>query len=147
MPNNRGGGGWSAASFLFIKDMKTYKSNTEISLSVRISDKGHVHVRFNPTSNGGSVYTTTNPAIQKGLERHPQFGKLFILESEIAVPKKEEVKVVEEAPAKKVVPVGSLQDAKDYLVETFGISRTQLTSKAKILAQAASHNVEFNGIG
>ena len=126
--------------------MKTYKSNTEISLSVRISDNGHMHVRFNPTSNGGSVYITSNPAIQKGLERHPKFGKLFTLESESEAPKKEEAKIVEEAPAKKVVPVGSLQDAKDYLVETFGISRTQLTSKAKILAQAASHNVEFNGI-
>ena len=126
--------------------MKTYTSKTEISLSVRISDNGHVHVRFNPTSNGGSIYITSNPAIQKGLERHPKFGKLFTLESESEAPKKEEAKVVEEAPSKKVVPAGSLQDAKDYLVETFGISRTQLTSKAKILAQAASHNVEFNGI-
>ena len=126
--------------------MKTYTSKTEISLSVRISDNGHVHVRFNPTSNGGSIYITSNPAIQKGLERHPKFGKLFTLESESEAPKKEEAKVVEEAPSKKVVPAGSLQDAKDYLVETFGISRTQLTSKAKILAQAASHNIEFNGI-
>lgn len=128
--------------------MKTYISNTEISLSVKIGDKAHMHIRFNPTSNGGSMYCTSNAAVQKGLERHPQFNKMFVLAS-VEEPKKEEVVAAkpEEKPAgKQVVNVSALQDAKDYLVENFGISRTQLTSKAKILAQAASHNIEFNGI-
>ena len=106
-----------------------------------------MHIRFNPTSNGGSMYITANPVIQKGLERHPQFGKMFTLANEYNEVKVEEVEEPKKETEKKVVPVGSLQDAKDYLVETFGISRTQLTSKAKILAQAASHNIEFNGIG
>ena len=127
--------------------MKTYTSKSEISLSVRLDNNAHMHIRFNPTSNGGSMYITANPVIQKGLERHPQFGKMFTLANEYNEVKVEEVEEPKKETEKKVVPVGSLQDAKDYLVETFGISRTQLTSKAKILAQAASHNIEFNGIG
>lgn len=126
--------------------MKTYTSNSEISLSVRVGDNAHTHIRFNPTSNGGSSYSTNNPAIQKGLERHPQFGKMFHLTSESKEVKKEMRKTVEDVNPKTVVNVNSIQDAKDYLVDTFGISRTQLTSKAKILANAESHNIQFNGL-
>ena len=127
--------------------IKRYLSKTEISLSVCLSGGGHAHVRFNPTSDGGSEYTTNNVAIQQGLEAHPKFGKLFTVLAEQPVeekPKKKEVAPAEEA--KNVIKVNSLQDAKDYLVETFGISRTQLTSKAKIIANAKANNVEFDGL-
>ena len=125
--------------------MKKYKSNSEISLSVRVGE-GHMHIRFNPTSDGGSTYTTNNAAVQAGLERHPQYGKMFFL-----LPEQPAKAVVKTEPKPnpsgiKVVKANSLQDAKDYLVETFGISRTQLTSKAKILAQAKANNVEFDGL-
>lgn len=126
--------------------IKRYISKTEISLSVRLNGNGHMHVRFNPTSDGGSEYTTGNAVVQQGLEAHPQFGRMFVaLESQ---PVKEEPKeeVAPSANAKTVIKVNALQDAKDYLVETFGISRTQLTSKAKILAQAKANNVEFDGL-
>lgn len=128
--------------------MKTYTSKTEISLSIRLGNGAHMHVRFSPTSDGGSMYVTSNPVIQKGLERHPQFGKMFILASEVneSAPAPEVKKAETKAEGKKVVEVRSTQDAKEYLVETFGISRTQLTSKAKILANAESHNIVFNGL-
>ena len=98
--------------------MKTYTSNTEISLSVKIGDNAHTHIRFSPTSNGGSVYSTGNANIQKGLEKHPQFGKMFVLASVEEAKKEEPVKAaapVAEPTGKQVVTVGSLQDAKDYL--------------------------------
>lgn len=129
--------------------MKTYISKTEISLSVRIGAKDHMHIRFNPTSSGGSEYTTNNPTIQKGLEKHPYFNKMFTLESETKKPvnvNKEPVKTASQAPTKKVVKVGSLMDAKDYLVDKFGISRTQLTTKAKISAAAEANNIQFDGL-
>ena len=144
--NKNPGAAVNPPSLLFFKVMKTYKSNSEISLSVRVGE-GHMHIRFNPTSDGGSAYTTGNPAVQAGLERHPRYGKMFFLMPE--QPVYEPVEETEPAPEPggvKVIKVNALQDAKDYLVETFGISRTQLTSKAKILAQAKANNVEFDGL-
>ena len=46
----------------------------------------------------------------------------------------------------KVVDVASLDDAKAYLVDNFGISRTKLRSKKQIEEAAAANGVVFNFI-
>lgn len=46
----------------------------------------------------------------------------------------------------EVVKVTDLQDAKDYLAEKFGISRTLLRSKEAIMAKAKANGLEFEGI-
>jgi hypothetical protein len=53
-------------------------------------------------------------------------------------------------PKKKVdeskVEVSSAEDAKEYLIDKFGISRTKLRSIAAIKEMAASKGIEFIGI-
>lgn len=106
-----------------------------------------MHVSFVSMSDGSSNYTTDNSDIQYGIERHYQFGKLFRL----SAIEEETAPVVEEAPAvekeeKRVVKVSDLAMAKDFLADTFGVSRTALRSEKSILEQAAMHGVEFTGI-
>ena len=54
----------------------------------------------------------------------------------------------EEAAEKtlKKVKVSDLAAAKDYLADTFGISRTALRSMKAITEQAAAHGIEFEGL-
>lgn len=49
-------------------------------------------------------------------------------------------------PALKKVKVSDLAAAKDYLADTFGISRTALRSMKAITEQAAAHGIEFEGL-
>lgn len=46
----------------------------------------------------------------------------------------------------KKVTVSDLAAAKDYLADTFGISRTALRSMKAITEQAAVHGIEFEGL-
>ena len=52
----------------------------------------------------------------------------------------------ENEPALKKVKVSDLAAAKDYLADTFGISRTALRSMKAITEQAAVHGIEFEGL-
>lgn len=61
---------------------KTYKANTNISINVVLPSKKNLHIAFVPLSNGSSVFTTDNEDIQKSVENHYKFGKLFKLHSE-----------------------------------------------------------------
>lgn len=122
--------------------IKKYIAKSDISLSV-----GKKHVSFRALTGGGSVYYTENEALQKALEAHHKYGKLFKVAPVEAVhvskPKKEE-------PAKpagpKQVVVTCLEDAKEYLVDTYELSRTKLRSKQSIVEAAAAKGIEFVGI-
>lgn len=46
----------------------------------------------------------------------------------------------------RVVTVTCTSDAKEYLADTFGISRTNLRSKAKIIEAAAKNGIKFEGL-
>lgn len=52
----------------------------------------------------------------------------------------------ENEPTLKKVKVSDLAAAKDYLADTFGISRTALRSMKAITEQAAAHGIEFEGL-
>ena len=44
------------------------------------------------------------------------------------------------------IKVSDIASAKDYLADTFGISRTSMRSSKAILEQAAAHGIEFEGL-
>lgn len=48
--------------------------------------------------------------------------------------------------ALRKVKVSDLAAAKDYLADTFGISRTSMRSTKAIMEQAAAHSIEFEGL-
>jgi predicted Zn-dependent protease len=105
-----------------------------------------VHVAFRPKTGGSSVFYTDNDAIAAALEAHYKYGKLFRkteeIEPQIApAPSKETPK--EEEPKVKVKEFASYEDAKDWLVDTFEISRTKLRSKNDINKAAKANGFEL----
>ena len=131
---------------------KHYKSKTSISINVVLKSKKSMHIAFTAQSDGSSVYTTDNPDVQYALEHHYKYGKLFKLvstESEADIKAKKEA---EEAAANekkdeiRKVSVSDLASAKDFLADTFGISRTSLRSEKAIMEAAKAHNIEFEGL-
>ena len=109
------------------------------------SGKSH-HVSFLPLTGGGSMFITDSEALQQALEAHRKFGKLY----KIDISYKDEPEQTEEPQeqgtddvAVKKVEVASLDDAKNYLVDNFDISRTKLRSKKLIEDAAAANGVNF----
>jgi len=125
--------------------IKTYKSNSSISISVVLPGTGKsLHVAFSPLSDGSSTFATADANIQKAIERHYRFGSMFF---EIETPKEpERVQQKEEEQKPLTVKVTDLDSAKDYLAETYGVSRTQLRTQRAIEAAAAANGIVFEGI-
>ncbi len=138
---------------------KIYKANTNISINVVLKSKKNLHISFTPLSNGSSTFTTDNEDIMTAIEQHYKFGTLFRLLKTIEedahaeqVPTQgdEVEKDVEEnetgKPVMRKVQVSDLAAAKDFLADTFGISRTSLRSMKSITEQATAHGIEFEGL-
>ena len=138
---------------------KTYKSKSFLSISVsmgkmtiqdlQVSDKTVTkdvfkHITFEPDSSGYAYYSTDDEEEQKAIEAHPLFNKMFVVKDAPAsvVAKKAAAVPVD----KKEVEVTSAADAKQYLVDTFGISRTKIQSTADIKKYAEQNGVVFVGI-
>ena len=147
--------------------IKSYKANTNISINVVLpGSKKNLHIAFVPLSDGSSVFSTENEEIQKGMERHYEFGSLFrfVGAADTRKPRNAPAKAQtkeESAPEEAEgtgengeseegttvkVAVTDLASAKDYLADKFGISRTLLRSTKAIMEQAAAHGIEFEGI-
>lgn len=131
---------------------KHYKSKTAISINVVLKSKKSMHIAFTAQSDGSSVYTTDNPDVQYALEHHYKYGKLFKLvstESEADIKAKQEAEKAaanEKKDEIRKVSVSDLAAAKDFLADTFGISRTSLRSEKSITEAAKAHNIEFEGL-
>lgn len=203
--------------------IKTYKANTNVSINVVLPSKKNLHISFIPLSDGSSIFTTDNADVQKAIESHYNFGKLFRLtgerrtekdaiktpklkapapiqeekgadgnkpdiieapaqeskESENPVPATEDGETVfseedseteaedceattdeneeivsdeeertpdENESGLRKVKVSDINSAKDYLADTFGISRTAMRSTKSILGKAKENGIEFEGI-
>lgn len=138
---------------------KIYKANTNISINVVLKSKKNLHISFTPLSNGSSTFTTDNEDIMTAIERHYNFGTLFRLQKTIeddahaeqATTQGDEVEkdageTETGKPVMRKVQVSDLAAAKDYLADTFGISRTSLRSMKAITEQATAHGIEFEGL-
>lgn len=127
--------------------LKKYQSSSHVVLNVVMEGGQNVHLSFDPLTGGGSSFTTADEKLQAALERHRHYGKLFT-GCEVQETPVEEAPVTDEPQAGgvKQVPVSSLDDAKEYLADNYGYSRTKLRSKTQILAAAAEKGIEFVGI-
>lgn len=122
------------------------KSHVAINVVLPTSGKSH-HVSFLPLTGGGSMFITDSEDLQQALEAHRKFGKLY----KIDISYKDEPEQTEdpqeqgaEDVAVKKVEVASLDDAKNYLVDNFGISRTKLRSRKQIEDAGAANGIEFS---
>lgn len=147
--------GFSYIPSLFIyKDMtKHYISDSHIAINVTLDGGESVHLSFIALSNGGSVFSTDNEELQNAIERHYRFGDLFTLDhiekpkntSETANEEYTSVKESEDGNIQKIT-VSDLGEAKNYLADTLGVSRTSLRSLKTILEVAKANNIEFEGL-
>lgn len=136
---------------------KIYKSRSSISINVLLKSKKSLHVAFTPQSDGSSVFLTDNENVQYALEHHYQFGTLFKLDSvnegdgtngANGAHEADEANGADEDKSDegmRTVKVSDLGAAKDYLADTFGLSRTSLRTEKSILEAAKSKGIEFEG--
>lgn len=133
---------------------KYYSSDSHIAINVPLENGNSMHISFTPISNGGSTYNTEVEVIQNALENHYRYNDLFVLdrEEDTNAPIEEPTQNTEEDPNQaeesniRKVKVNDLGEAKDYLAETFGVSRTSLRGQKAILEAAKANNIEFEGL-
>lgn len=132
---------------------KHYISDSHIAINVTLDGGESMHLSFIALSNGGSVFSTDSEELQNAIERHYRFGDLFTLDhieepkntSETANEEYTSVKKSEDGNIQKIT-VNDLGEAKNYLADTLGISRTSLRSLKTILEVAKANNIEFEGL-
>ena len=130
-----------------------YQAGTDLAFSVMVGDE-RMRIVFEGKTMGNSVYMTRDPNVQKAIESHYWFNdKFFLAESidekkEAAEEKKKAaVKTKKKvADEKKTHVVTDVEDAKDYLAETYGVSRSKMKTKEDILAIAKEKGVELEGL-
>lgn len=129
-----------------------YQAGTDLAFSVMVGDE-RMRIVFEGKTMGCSVYMTRDPKVQKAIESHYWFNdKFFLAESidekkEAADAKKKAAKAKKKvADEKKTHIVTDVEDAKDYLAETFGVSRSKMKTKEDILAIAKEKGVELEGL-
>jgi hypothetical protein len=123
---------------------KRYTSSARVVIGIVTEDGGYARIAFHPLTGGGSYFETSDEKLQKAIERNSGYRRSFVGHEveEKAAP----APVADEKKGPKQVNVASPDDAKDYLAERFGYSRTKLRSKAAILAAAEESGIEFIGI-
>lgn len=131
---------------------KIYQSRTAISVNVVLRSGKSAHIAFTAQSNGSSVYATDNPDIQRALERHYRYRTLFRLagmEAEAAPAEGDgggKAAAREEKGETRAITVSDLAAAKDFLADTFGISRTSLRTRKSIIEAAKARGIAFDGL-
>lgn len=133
---------------------KKYQAGTDLAFSVMVGNE-RMRIVFEGKSVGCSIYMTRDPKVQKAIESHYWFNdKFFLVESidekkEAAEAKKKKAAAntkKKAADEKKTHVVTDVEDAKDYLAETFGVSRSKMKTKEDILAIAKEKGVELEGL-
>lgn len=129
-----------------------YQAGTDLAFSVMVGDE-RMRIVFEGKTMGCSVYMTRDPKVQKAIESHYWFNdKFFLVESIDEKKEAAEAKKKAAAKAKKKVAdekthlVTDVEDAKNYLAETYGVSRSKMKTKEDILDIAKEKGVELEGL-
>ncbi len=131
---------------------KTYQGYSDLAFSVQV-DGGRRRIVFDAQSRGTSIYSTRDAKVQKAIESHYWFGdKFWLLEEvdekklEAEAKKKAAAKAKKTEEEKKTYQVDNIGDAKDYLADNFGISRSKMKTVEDVKAIARENNVELEGL-
>ena len=82
--------------------MKKYIAKTNVSINVVLPTGANRHIAFSALTGGGSVFYTDDPDIQKAMECHYKFGKLFRVDHKY-IPEKQRNKPAPK-PKTEIVP-------------------------------------------
>ena len=108
-----------------------YQAGSDLAFSVMVGNE-RMRIVFEGKTMGSSIYMTRDPKVQKAIESHYWFNDKFFL--------------VESIDEKKTHIVTDVEDAKEYLAETFGVSRSKMKTKEEIFAIAKEKGVELEGL-
>ena len=129
---------------------KTYHSSTEIVINVRKGkSRQTAHIRFEPYTLGGSMFVTDDPDLQDAIEHHRDFGTLFTVQvqSPSLVIVGHDGNPETDSDSQKtannanVLDFDSMTEDKDYVADTYGVSRTSMRTKEQIEAAAAQNGL------
>lgn len=128
--------------------LKIYEAKSQVNLNVNLPGGGYVHVSFAPKTGGGSVYYTRDKLVQAGLERNARFNKIYRLGKVVDESAKAETEVKEAVPEKIEPKVLKMEfrnndDAKEWMADKYGISRSKLRSRDAIEKAAREHKIEI----
>lgn len=143
--------------------VKRYKAKSSVHLSVMLPNGNSTRVSFISMSAGGSVYYTDDKDIQEGLENHHKFNKLFFVDESFVDEKMKDNEMEEDITPKeggadndvteednemggRIVEVKDLTEAKDFLADKFGYSRSKLRSRVQIEEAGKEKGITFIGI-
>ena len=140
--------------------MAKFTSKSHVAINVVLSNGANMHVSFFEKTGGGSVLVTDNANLIQALRQHRKYGKLFKEEAEpVAQPAAKKVanntaapasqpveKKQEPAPGPKEMSFKNNEDAKDYLAERFGISRSKMKTRAAIEESAKQVGIKVKWI-
>ena len=132
---------------------KKYQAGSDLEFSVMVGNE-RMRIVFEGKTMGSSIYMTRDPKVQKAIESHYWFkDKFFLVETidekkEAAEAKKKAAAKTKKkvADEKKTHVVADFEDAKDYLAETYGVSRSKMKTKEDILDIAKEKGVELEGL-
>lgn len=129
--------------------MYKFTSKSHIAINVPLKDGGNAHISFTEVTGKGSVYYTDNEQLADAMRNHHKFGKLF-KEVEVVEKKAEEKKLVADATGTvagsggKTLTFDNNEDAKDYMAEKYGISRSKMRTRAAIVEAAKGVGVTIS---
>ena len=119
---------------------KTYLSKSEVCINVSVNGR-HRHLAFIPHTMGGSSLTVDDPALQTAIERHRFYGTRIVAAPIEAPPEPVPPTTADTGPT--TMAFDTLTEAKDYIADRWGVSRTMLRTKSQIEAVAAEHGLTF----
>lgn len=132
---------------------KKYQAGSDLAFSVMVGNE-RMRIVFEGKTMGSSIYMTRDQKVQKAIESHYWFkDKFFLVECIDEKKEAAEAKKKAAAKAKKKVAdekkthiVTDVEDAKEYLAETYGVSRSKMKTKEDILDIAKEKGVELEGL-
>lgn len=95
------------------------------------------------------MFVTDDPDLQEAIERHRDFGTLFTVQVEPppllfvgpdGIPEADSADQ-ETANNAHILDFDSMSEAKDYVADTFGVSRTSMRTKEQIETAAAQNGL------
>lgn len=126
--------------------LKKYIAKTSLSISVLLNNGNSTHISFEDQTGGGSIYYTDDTEMQSALKKHRKYGKLFredtsFIQMQDSTSKKSETMDKAGNTQPERLEFSNNDDAKDYLTERFGISRTKLMTRTAIENFCKKNNI------
>lgn len=133
--------------------LKTYKTAGSLAMKIPMGSGGCKQIVFDTGDGDTGVYVTRDEEVQKALEKFHLFGKVYFLDRVLDEKAEEAKRAAAAAERKKeqeengkTYNVVSLQEARNILIDEYGVNNGEIRGKAKTLAKAQELGIVFKGL-